>query len=203
MSMLANMNTDMRDWLLEHHKAAYQFQLERSEKLRDRVSLLSGLLTLLGGALLYTSINYPHSWRGGWSLFFYGPGGLALILFLVVIWQVLYSLGWGFQYSYIPTPRQLQDYVVLLKAYADASPGETVDVLADAKNNMIQAYCTGATHNLSVNTRRSNVLLRATQIAIVSFGLLLVSLPRFFFDSAHKDSEPTKVIISEPIHIRP
>ena len=197
------MNTDMREWLLEHHKAAYEFQLERTEKLRDRVSLLSGLLTLLGGALLYASINYPHSWRGGWSLLFYGPGGLAAVLLIVVIFQVLYALGWGFQYSYIPTPRELQNYAAALKAYADASPAENVDVLADVKDHMIQAYCTGATHNLSVNTKRSNVLLRATQIAILSFGLLLVSLPRFFFDSAHKNAEPTKVIISEPISIKP
>lgn len=198
-----NMNTDMRDWLFEHHKAAYQFQLERSEKMRDRVSLLSGLLTLLGGALLYTSINYPHSWRGGWSLLFYGPGGFAVILFLVVIVQILYTLGWGFQYSYIPTPRELQDYAAALNTYADALPGENVNVLADVKDHMTQAYCTGATHNLSVNTRRSNVLLRATQLAIVSFGFLLVSLPRFFFDSAYVEAQPTKVIISEPISIKP
>lgn len=175
--------------------------------MRERLkspSLLSGLLTLLGGGLLYTIINYPHLWRGSWSLLFYGPGSLALLLFFVVIWKVLYALGWGFQYSYIPTPMELQSYAVAMKAYADASPpGENMDAFTDVKDRMIQAYCEGATHNLSVNTRRSNVLLRATQIAIISFGLLLFSLPRFLFDSLHKDSEPTKVIISEPIRIKP
>lgn len=197
------MNTDMRDWLLEHHKAAYQFQLERSENLHDRVSLLSGLFTLLGGGLLYTGINYPHLWRGCWSLLFYCPGSLALFLFLVAILKVLFAFGWGFQYSYIPTPMELQSYADAIKAYASPT-GENVEALSDVKDRMIQAYCEGATHNLSVNTRRSSVLLSATQIAIISFVLFLFSLPRFFFDSVYKDSEPMKVIISEPnLRIKP
>jgi len=198
------MNTNMRDWLLEHHKAAYQFQLERSESLRDRVSLLSGLLTLLGGALFYIGINYPHLCGNYWSLLFYVPGVLSISLFFYVIWKVLYVLGWGFQYSYIPTPMQLQIYAVALDVYADSLPAdESIDVLSDVKDRMIKAYCEGATHNLGVNTRRTNVLLRATQIAIISFGLLLFSLPRFLFDSMSKESEPTKITISEPIRINP
>jgi predicted PurR-regulated permease PerM len=196
------MKPAIHDWLLERHQAAYKFQLERSDKLRERISSLSTLLTLLGGAILYTAINYPHTWRGWWSLLFYAPACLSLILFVIAVWMILYCLGWGFQYSYIPTPKELQDYAGKIDAYASAASEEQVDALADIKEHMSQAYCTGATRNLAVNTRRSNLLLRATQIAIISFGLLLAALPSFFFDIGNRQTPPTRVIVTEPISIK-
>lgn len=194
------MNPELRDLLLEHHKAAYIFQLEKTEKLRDRVSFLTGLLTLLGGALLYLGVNYPHEWKGCASLFFYVPCGISAILFLVVVGKVLYALGWGFKYSYIPSPQELQEYAET-QCSVNADPNtEEIDLVEDLKENMTSAYCGGATHNLKVNQRRAAVLLRATQIAIVCFVFLLSGLPRFFIDLANKDSKPTEVILIKPLN---
>jgi hypothetical protein len=195
------MDKKTRNWLLEHHKEAYRFQLERSDKIRDRVSFLSGLLTLLGSAIFYVILNYPHAWRDWCSLLFYVPVGFSVVLFLVAVWQILYCLGWGFRYSYILTPGQLQEYTKSLASYAAAVPEDKVDVLDDVKTHLMDRYCEGATHNLEVNTRRTNVLLRATQISILSFGLLLLSLPSFFVERGRQEAAPTKVIVSEPIRI--
>jgi hypothetical protein len=107
------MDTETRDWMFEHHKSAYEFQLERSDKIRDRVSFLSGLLTPFSGAILYIFLNYPHCWPKGNELLFYVPAGLAMIYFLVAILMLLYCLGRGFKYYSIPTPKDLQNYVGL------------------------------------------------------------------------------------------
>jgi len=197
------MKPEMREWLLEHHKAAYVFEFERSDRLWGRISLLSGLFTVLGGALSYTGSSYPYSWHGGLSLLFYIPAGLSLLFFIIAVVLSLYCLGRGFQYEHILSPQELQDYAEAIDAYAAAVPAEKVDAVADLKDHMIEAYCAGATHNLGVNKRRYKVLLRATQIAICSFVLLLSALPRFFVDSSQEHAEPRKVMVSEPVRTKP
>ena len=108
------MDINTQDWLFEHCKSSYEFQLERSEKIRDRVSFLSGLLTPFGGAIIYVFLDYPHAWKSGYELFFYIPASLALICFLTAVMMLLYCLGKGFKYYSIPTPKDLRNYVVKL-----------------------------------------------------------------------------------------
>jgi hypothetical protein len=197
------MDTNTQDWLFEHCKSSYEFQLERSEKIRDRVSFLSGLLTPFGGAIIYVFLDYPHHLEFGYELLFYIPASLALIYFFIAVAMLLYCLGRGFKYYSIPTPKDLRGYAIKLDAYAKAVPAEKIDVLNDAKKHLLNYYCEDSTYNFRVNTRRANILLLATQISIISFGLLLISLPRFFFDKTHEEASPTKIVVSQPIRIQP
>jgi hypothetical protein len=196
------MRDELSEFLFEHHKSAYLFQLERLEKIRDRVSFLSGLLSLLGGALLYLGVNFPHRWSGCSSLLFYAPYGLAVILFVVVVCMVLYALGWGFKYSYIPTTHELQEYADAQRAYEEKCKEESIDLLNDVKTRLASAYCRGANHNLGVNTQRSAVLLRATQMSVICFFSAMISTPVFFIKRSQSEASPTKIIITNPIELK-
>src|SRR6266581_1935321 len=103
------MNAELKDWLFEHHKEAYLYQLDRIDPIGNRVSLLSGLLTLLGGAIIYVVLHYPHHWDGAVSLLFYAPAGLASALFVIAILLILFAISWGFRYSYVRPPTEVQE----------------------------------------------------------------------------------------------
>lgn len=197
------MDPKTRDWLLEHYREGYEFQVERSDKIRDTVSLLSGLLSILGGAIAYIVLNYPHAWHGWEALYFYSPAGLALVLFCIAVGQIFYCIGRGYKYSYILSPHQLQAYTESLVQYAAGSPDKNVDVLEDIKTNMTNRFCQAASHNLQVNTRRGYLLLVAIQITIGSFIFLFLSLPGFFYGKSNEMPRATKVTITEPIRIQP
>ena len=185
--------------MLEHYKDAYETQMERTDKIRERVSFLSGLLTPLGGAIFYVILNYP---RGELPFSFCFPAIVSLLLFIIAVVQVLYCLGRGYEYSNILTPRQLREYATKLEQYAASVPAKNVDVLDKIKTNLMNRYCEGASDNLLVNLKRTNLLVQATQLSVLSFMLLLLALPNFFVKQMHQENLPTKVIITEPIRIQ-
>jgi len=196
------MDTDLRDFLFDQYKESCEFQYVLNEKIRTRISFVSGFLVPLGAAFLYVTMNYPHSWKAGWSLFFYGPVSLASLLFLIAILLVFYCVGWGFKYSYITPPDTLQEYVDAVARFAAANPTLNVNELDKIKTNLMHAYSKAATLNWRNNVVRTNVILNATRILIISFMLLLSALPRFFYDRTQQTTSPTKVIVTEPIRIQ-
>ncbi len=174
------MDDATRDWLLDHHKESYRFQAERSDKIRDRISFLVTPFTVLGSGILYVLSNYRHGWKGIGSMLFYVPAALASALFFLALGMALYCLGRGFKYQSIPQPRGLQEDVESIAAYAKAIAPRPFDTLGHVKTVMMERYCRAADHNLNVNFRRTNLVLRATQLGILSFILLLLCLPCFF-----------------------
>lgn len=174
------MDDATRDWLLDHHKESYKFQAERSEKIRDRISFLVTPFTVLGSGILYAFSNYRHGWTETASLLFYVPMVLATVLFFLALGLALYCLGRGFTYQSIPQPRGLQEDVESIAAYATAIAPRPFNTLGHVKTVMMERYCQAADHNLNVNFRRTNLVLRATQLGILSFILLLLCLPVFF-----------------------
>jgi hypothetical protein len=196
------MDVPTRDWLFDYHKEAYKYQLDRTDKIRDRISLLSSLLTLLGGGVVYVFLNYPHNLEACSCLWFYAPATFAILLFVIAICQVLYCLGWGFTYHYTTDSAGVQNFAEGMVSYAKEIPTEKVDVVQEIKANLIEKYAEAASYNLAVNSRRANLLLRATQIAIASFMLLLLALPAFFYQRAQQEPNPTKVIITEPMKVK-
>ncbi len=193
------MDVATRDWLLAYHKETYERQIEVTDKIRDRISFLAGLLTPLGGGILYTLLNCPYAASS--AAWCYIPAGLAFLTLLGAIALILYALGSGFIYAKTPTPMQLQEYAVELTSFAATHEG--TDVLNDLKMNMIDIYSKCATHDQSVNEYRTNCLLRATKIATFSFIVWLFAMPGFFIGKSGQDTEPFKVIITGPIHIKP
>lgn len=198
------MDNDTRDWLLAHHQERYKLQAERSDKIRDRISFLVTPFTILGSGILYVFGNYRHGWAGMRSLMFYIPVSLAAGLFFFALAIALYCLGRGFKYLSIPQPRGLQADVEAIAAYAVAIAPTPFDVLGRVKTVMMERYCQAADHNFNVNFRRTNLVLRATQIGILSFALLLLGLPAFFGNKLQeKPSGATINIYERVIHHGP
>jgi hypothetical protein len=198
------MDDQTRDWLLDHHREAYKFQADRSEKIRDRLSFLVTPFTILGGAILYVLSNYRHAFSTSSVLIFYVPVVVSLLIFLAALGTALYCLGWGFQYDSVPRPRGLQEDVEKIANYA-AAHAPALNVLGDVKTTMMERYSSAADYNFSVNFRRTNLVLRAMQLGIVSFIVLLFSLPAFFSNKLQaKPRNPTVIFYKEvkPHHER-
>lgn len=193
------MDDQTRDWLLDHHREAYKFQAERSEKIRDRLSFLVTPFTILGGAILYLLGNYRHHFSASACLTFYLPISISMLAFVGALGLALYCLGWGFDYLNVPRPRWLQDDVEDISEYAAASaPG--LNVLGDVKTTMVARYCEAADYNFGVNFYRTNIVLRSMQLGIVSFIILLFALPAFFSNKLQeKTPAPTVIFYKEVI----
>jgi hypothetical protein len=196
------MNGATVDWLFEQNRAEYYRQLDRIDKLRDRLSFVSGLISLLGGAMLYIGTNYPHSWHGWKSLWFYLPAGVALCLFITSVWMLLYCLGWGFRYAYTLSAQGLETYVTSMQRHSESCPDRHVDVLGVTKKHLLSRYTVAATHNFKVNQRRARVFLRATQLSIGAFALLLMALPSYVIQAKHAKAKPVSVLLTEPVRIQ-
>ena len=195
------METESRKWLFEHCNEAYEYQLKRMDNLRDRLSKLASLLTLLGTGITYTWLNFKSTAPWNENMLFYVPAGVSLGLFLIAIFRLLYSLGWGFKYSYIPVTKEIVDLAEELDVHKVSHDPE-LDVVSDLKAQLLSCYSSGADHNLTVNQRRANNVLRSTQIAIVAFIFLLVCLPRFYSERSSSTQKPTSVTIDNPITIK-
>lgn len=194
------MDEKLLTWLSDYHKRAYEFQLERHEKLRDRISFIIGLLSALGGALIYVLSNYPHNIRSDGALF-YLPIFFAVIVFFQSVALLIYCMGRGFDIAYMPPSTEIQRYAEEMTEYVANNPGSGIDVLLRVKTMVNKLYCKSATHNEPLNVRRSYWLLLSLRVGIISFTLLLLALPKFLYEKAYKEEEPTKVIFSESVKI--
>lgn len=173
-------DSKLRDYIHELAKESYLYQLDRCDKVRDRILGLAKIFTILGGALVYLWSEYSYADPDLVSVFFYIPMILGTALFLVVIGMLIYVLGWGFKYEYIPEMSELQRYATNLDEYKKENNVD-LDLDADFKQSMTFSYSSGATRNLRVNRARTDKVLRAAQIGICSFSFLLASLPSFLY----------------------
>lgn len=186
------MNPNVADWLLEHHRQSYRYQLEQRDKLYDRISFVSSSLTALAGAMVYVFTKYtghPNVWfvRSFYILiclatasFLFGVGFLIIPILLQ-------------RYSSILSPRSLQQYVVDLTEHA--TDAEEMDVLTKTKQALLTRYCDAATANREINERRSRLLLFGTKGCLCSVIFLLLALIPFFL------SKPTDDVVHAPLNI--
>lgn len=195
------MEAESQKWLFEHCKEAYQYQLKQTDDLRDRLSKLASLMTILGSGISYVWINFKSTDTWNENLWFYVPAGGSLALFLFAIFRLLYTLGWGFKYSYIPVTKEMVDLAEKLESYK-ALHDPALDVVRDLEDQLLNSYSSGADHNLTVNQRRANNMLRSTQIAIVAFLFLLVCLVPLYSERSTSTQKPISVTIDNPIIIK-
>lgn len=195
------MESESQTWLFEHCKEAYQYQLKRTDDLRDRLSKLATLLTLLGSGITYAWINFKSTAPWNENLWFYVPACISLGLFLVAIFRLLYTLGWGFKYAYIPVTKEIVELAEKLQSHKTLHDPD-LDVLSDLRTELLSRYSSGADHNLGVNQRRGNNVLRSTQIAIIAFLFILICLPHFYSERSSSKQNPISVTIETPIIIK-
>ena len=181
----------LQDFLFEHFRQSYQFQLERIDKLRDRISFVVAILSILGSALLFLLTNYSHAWRNGWCCFFYAPAAFAGFLFLASAGLLLWVVGGRFVYDFIPSNPEIQSFARSMAEWTTATGGTPDDALNSVKLQLLARYRDAAHHNFGVNRRRTDRLLLAQRIAVLAFA----AVPRFYLDKSKDDDKPTKVLL--------
>lgn len=193
---------DLDEFLFEHYKQEYQFQLERTDTIRDRVSFVVGFLTVLGGILSYFVSEFPHAWHCGRTLLFYIPLAAATSLFIASIAIVLWVIGGKFLYQAIPSNPQLQKYCDDLVAWSAA--GETpAEIVPTLKESLLKAYRDGSHHNFLVNRKRTDRLLLATRLVVFAFMFSAAMLPAYTFEKSQQEKEPTLVRLVSQTKLKP
>ncbi|MCE0485032.1 MAG: hypothetical protein LV479_12450 [Methylacidiphilales bacterium] len=197
------MDDALREWLLEHCQEAYDYQLTRSENIAGRLSLLSGLLTALGGGIYYVGTSYPHAWNGLMSLCFYLPFAISALLFCYSVILYLVALARGFSYSYVPTSPAIIQYAHNLEAFNASNPDQAVPILTDIKESLIKQYSNAELSNFQTNSSRTAILLRAAQLSAISLVFVALSLPYFLYEKNACGDNPSKVMIINPVKVSP
>lgn len=186
------MSDNINTFLFEHYKQEHQFQRERTDKIRDRVSFVVGFLTVLGGILSYFVSGFPHAWQCGRTLLFYVPLTLAIALFVASALIVLWVVGGNFQYASIPSNPDLQKFCDDLTLWADAASAQN-EVLPTLKQSLLIAYREASHTNFLTNRTRTDRLLLATRLVVVAFFFSAASLPAYIYEKSKQDKEPTLV----------
>jgi hypothetical protein len=194
------MDAQLRDLLVEHHKSAYEFQLARHDKIRDRVAFTIGLISALGSGLLYILAHYPHS-TAPTATFFYLPFFFSAVFFLIAVGLLIYCLGRGFQIGYLPPPSVIQKYAEDLSKRAQDYPQLQLDAFSRVKEHIGSLYCEAASANEPKNIKRSDLLLAAIRVSVLSLFFLILATPEYLLDCAVKGEKPTRVIFSDEVKI--
>jgi len=189
------MPPSLQDFLFEHFRQSYQFQLEKIEKLRDRISFVVGLLTILGSALFFLLTNYSHGWHDGWCWLFYVPVGLAGILFLTSAGLLLWVIGGRSRYQFIPSSPEIQKFAQDTVEWTTAIGGTGDDALNSVKEELLSRYRDGSHYNFTVNRERTDRLILAQRVAVIAFLLGFASTPRYYYDKSKEDDKPTRVLL--------
>jgi hypothetical protein len=195
------MDPKTEEWLFEYHRKGYEFQMEQTEKIRDRIAFLAGLLTPLVGAAGYVVWNQSLEWTACHSILLAVPPLLTVMLLAVAVLHGVSALR-SKQYLFVPSPIKIQRYAEQLSHFAADNPHRSINVVERLRAHLARRYCEGASHNFLVNRLRTDSLLRATKCGIWSLCFLVAALPRFLYVKTHEKARPTGVVIESPIQIK-
>lgn len=196
--------TPQTEFRYDFFKDAYYFQIERMEGIRERIAFIGGYLLLLGGGIGYLPLHYELLNICPIDSWFIFSVGLATIAFLYSVSLTLYSLARGFRYAFIPPPLSLYEHVEKLVDWnSRVTDPQQLSIEEEMKAQLAHQFATCADHNLRLNTLRSDKLITATKVAIVSSVLLLLALPVFIWSETHKVEAATVISIPDPIKIQP
>jgi surface polysaccharide O-acyltransferase-like enzyme len=174
------MNGELLDWLLDHHRNSYRYQLEQRDKIQDRASFLSTPLTLLGTGIIYVATHF-HENQGIWRhRTFYALIAVAAALFVFSVLFVISAVVRGSKYSSVLSPASLHQYAIDLAQHSEQTDG--IDVLQRIKQNLADRYSAAATQNWEINVKRSRLLVFGTNVSALAFASFLVALIPFFWE---------------------
>lgn len=190
------MPPDLDDFLFEHFKDSYEFQKERTEKVRDKGSFSINLLTVLWGGIVYVVASYPlESWKE-LNLCFLLPLGGAVVGALWASWKIFCVFAPNHQFETILGCKRLQDHANYLVSYLQVA-GEEQNSLRELRKELAERYMTAADQSALVTDLRVLQVIQATRRALFAFVLLAFSLPGFLYEKARDQPEPTKVQLIE------
>lgn len=146
---------------LSYSKEAYISELERRDSLRRALSLPMGLSIVFAGGLfsLFKHFNWEPTLT--WSETLFGISWIMGFTFLMVaVWYLIRS-HIGYEYAYVPTPKEIWEYYDKLTEYY-ASGTEEGCPDTDVNDYMAREYADNAHHNALNNNSKSSRLHRAS-----------------------------------------
>lgn len=168
-------NSRISDFLKEQ----YQKELDRRSDFTSRITLLSGVLTLLGGGSLAMARELVKPVR----FYEWLESGAVLISMLFIIfsaWWIWHAYT-NIEYYALPSPADLLAYRDSLEDYycqAGCQEGKTPRSVADAEllSGINNAYAQLTRDNFRVNERRSRSLKRANKYFLLAISIASLAL---------------------------
>jgi hypothetical protein len=187
----AKSGRDFDQELFNFYKESYEAELERKDKLLERLNIALTQLAILGGALGFYVMVIPDV-KGFLpaDLFFYIPCGLACLSFLGSLGVVFYGVVRGDVYEYMPTSIEIAEAVEQNKKKNPNS-----DIRASFVGNFGKQYCQCAATNWESNQNRNGRVNRIFQFLVVCMIFLILALPGYLRLKGHLETKPTEVKI--------
>ena len=187
-------NPKISDFLKEQ----YQKEFDQKNDYTSRITLMSGILTILGGGLLAMAreLEMPSSlneWIGGATI------ALSLA-FICISARWVWSAYTNITYLAIPSPGDLLAFRdELLEYYRQVAcpEGRSPQSIADAEllAEIDKAYSMLTTENIRINERRSRALKRANKYFLLAISIATLALVLQLYRNAVSPKPPQEVKI--------
>lgn len=177
------------DWFLERSGGALDSELATTDRIRDRITFISGVLLTPASAVAVSLLStYRGEYFAGLGFWlFLAPASMATILLLMSLAFVFFVLSRSYEYKAGINPPTLFKYYQEGNADAKESIRDTKYVLLKAINESIS-------HNADVNKLRMTGVLRAQVTATLAIPFLLISLPYYFYVQTAQKEEKTVTV---------
>jgi len=150
------------DFYFEYYQKVYNYEIERKEKLNAALSLPTAVCTLIIGFIGYY-IQKIFQTDNDIILIFLISGAVAVSIFIVISIYNLIESFYDYDYEYIETPRDLDNYKKELANYYQELKEKNVNekVLDDIREHIINRFieCT------EINTQNNDWKTKKIYIA--------------------------------------
>lgn len=174
------------------------------DKIRERISFISGFLLVLGAGFVSLANSYAPSFtdhRVRDDVFSIGYA-LAVLLLLVSILFTAYCLMGGFRYQGTQPTTEFYDVANAWEKY-NSLPSVTVksDAVAEMKDELSEVYANAAAHNSNLNIRRTDLLIWAMRLGF--FSALIAVVPTACVAlSKHDAQPPSQVRVVDSVNVK-
>ena len=170
------MNTQQ---LIELYKEMYYFELKRKDTLNSSLGLPIGIVTILAGGVLYYVQNLPALSLDVWTIGFFVTFFLGSICLAVATLFLVLAL-WNHEYSYLPTPSEIEAYRKALVQYYEQNPAVLPGLEEDFRSFLCLQLCKHVEQNTRSNDSKSGYLHVGLGWVIGAIIFLAVSIGPFY-----------------------
>ncbi|MGH7770675.1 MAG: hypothetical protein ACREQA_00385 [Candidatus Binatia bacterium] len=170
------MNTQQ---LIGLYKEMYYFELKRKDTLNSSLGLPIGIVTILAGGALYYVQNLPSLSLDVWTSVFFITFILGSICLAMATLFLVLAL-WNREYSYLPTPSEIEAYRKALLHYYEQNPNVPPGPDEDFRRFLCEQFCRHVEKNTQSNDSKSGHLHVGLGWVIGAIVLFAVSIGPFY-----------------------
>jgi uncharacterized integral membrane protein len=194
------MNKEFRERLFEFCKEAYFFQFDRREKISGRTGVLLAIVAIAVNIALKYLEEFPTFDGSFCAIFFVSLLGIALILGVVALYNIIRALVWTVKWKYVPSPQPIVQHIEELEARnKNLGPERAVDLREVFEMNLIRQFAEAATANDLNNYTKTRHLAYAIAWAIATVVALIFCAGPFYCLKFKMGRPAQKIEIVKPI----